>query len=79
LDRKTDIQEYVVRKEAHLSHDLISHAFTATDIRHNSLSVVVDYQNAFDCTLNYNVLDIDGTAESPNQLLDARVIYISYK
>jgi len=25
LDRKTDIQEYVDRKEAHLSHDLISH------------------------------------------------------
>jgi len=35
---------------------------------------VVDRQNAFDGTVNYNVLDIDGTVESPNQILDARVI-----
>jgi len=25
-----------------------------------------DRQNAFDSTVNYNVLDIDGTIESPN-------------
>jgi len=35
--------------------------------------MVVDRQNAFDGAVNYNVLDIDGTVESPNQL-DARVI-----
>jgi len=34
----------------------------------------VNCQNAFDGTVNYNVLDIYGTVESPNQLLDARVI-----
>jgi len=34
----------------------------------------VDHQNAFDGAVNYNVLDIDGTIEFPNQLLDARVI-----
>jgi len=37
--------------------------------------MVVDRQNAFDGAVNYNVLDIDGTVESPNQLLDALVIY----
>jgi len=35
--------------------------------------MVMDRQNAFDGTVNYNVLDIDGTVESP-YLLDARVI-----
>jgi len=35
---------------------------------------VVDRQNAFDDTVNYNVLDIDGTAEFPNPPLYARVI-----
>jgi len=38
----------------------------------------VDRQNAFDGTVNYNVLDIDGIVESPNQLLDARVICPTY-
>jgi len=37
--------------------------------------VVVARQNAFDGTVNYNVLDIDidGTVESPNQLLDGNL------
>jgi len=48
-------------------------AFTVADIRHNSLSMVPDYQNAFDSTVNYNVLNI-GIVESSNQLSDARVI-----
>jgi len=36
--------------------------------------MVVNHQNAFDGMVNYNILDIDGTVEFPNQLLDARVI-----
>jgi len=36
--------------------------------------MVVDCQNAFDGTVNYNVLDIGGTTKSPYQLLGARVI-----
>jgi len=36
--------------------------------------MVVDHQNAFDSAVHYNVLDIDGTFESPNQLLDTWVI-----
>jgi len=33
--------------------------------------MMVDHQNAFGGMVNYNVLDFDGTVESPNQLLDA--------
>jgi len=51
--------------------------FTAADICCNSLSVVVNHQNVFDGAVNYNVLDIDGTVKSPNQLLDARVICLT--
>jgi len=35
---------------------------------------VTDRQNTFEGIVNYKVLDIDGTVESPNQLLDARII-----
>jgi len=38
--------------------------------------MVVDRQNAFDVTVNYNVLNI-GTVEFPNQLLDTRVICLT--
>jgi len=31
--------------------------------------MVPDHQNAFDGTVNYNVLDIDGIVESPNPSL----------
>jgi len=33
-----------------------------------------DRQNAFDDTVNYNVLDIDGTIEPPNPLLYVQII-----
>jgi len=33
--------------------------------------MVADRQNAFDSMINYNVLDIDGTVESPNSPLYA--------
>jgi len=38
-----------------------------------------DLQNAFDDTVNYNVLDIDGTVESPNQLLNDSAGNLSYR
>jgi len=39
--------------------------------------MVADHQNAFNGTVNYNVLDIDDIVEPPNQLLDARVICLT--
>jgi len=45
--------------------------FTAADICRNSLSMMVDRQNAFDGMVNYNVSDLDGTVESSNPPLYA--------
>jgi len=53
--------------------------FTIADIRRNSLSMASDRQNAFDDTVNYNVLDIDSTVESPNQLLDNSAGNLSHR
>jgi len=71
LDRKTDIQEYAIQKEEHLSRDLISHGLLL------SLTFVAILYQWFQIKihlivrLNYNVLDIDVTVEFPNPLLDA--------
>jgi len=68
---KTDILD-AIEKEARLSHDLISHGLlqplTFVAILYQWWRTV---QNAFDGTLNYNVLDIDGIVESPNPSLYA--------
>jgi len=63
------------RKSIYLARFNKPRPFTTSDIRRNSLSMVVERYNAFDGTVNYNVLDIDGTVESSNPPLYAPEAY----
>jgi len=71
----TNIQKYAIQKKAHLSRDLISRSLLLPLTFVTILYQWPDCQNAFDGTVNYNVLDIDGTVASPNSLLYAPETY----